>query len=123
MKIILNILLFCLPISIAGNLSAAPLSFECKYDSYSDKSGKHKFVEDLAFKILWDAARNSSYIMGNNGSEKLDVVDSVGSVTFIEKTLSGNIMTTSINKKTMESVHSRNTLGIPSQSYGKCIQK
>lgn len=61
--------------------------------------------------------------MGNNGSEKLDVVDSVGSVTFIEKTLSGNIMTTSINKKTMESVHSRNTLGIPSQSYGKCIQK
>lgn len=123
MKVLFNTLIFGLFISISSQTYSSPISFECKYEGYSDKSGKHSFMEALSFKIIWDAARNSSYIIGNNGSEKLDLVDSSDSVTFIEKTISGNVMATSINKKTMESVHSRNTLGIPSQSYGKCIQR
>lgn len=123
MKVLLSILIFALFISISSHSYSSPISFECKYEGYSDKSGKHVFTEPLSFKILWDVARNSSYIIGNSGSEKLDFVDSSDSVTFIEKTISGNVMTTSINKKNMESVHSRNTLGIPSQSYGKCIQR
>jgi hypothetical protein len=103
-------------------VNASPITFECKYVNYSDESGNHHFSEPLTTKYVWDKAKKNAYTIGNLGTEEVSVVEGKGITTFIEVTLSGNVMTTTINNKG-KSVHSRHSEGIPSQSYGTCIQK
>jgi len=66
-------------------------------------------------------------MVAKNGSvDVITVINSQGGVTFIEKTLTGNIMTTSITDGG-KSVHSRNSIVagelVPSQYYGSCYKQ
>jgi hypothetical protein len=95
------------------------ISFECNYSTYSNATGKHNFVEKLNFSLVWDRAKKTAYLLGNNGSAEINPIEGRnGKVTFIEVTDFGNVITTTIFE-TGDSVHSRN-LTTPSQAYGKC---
>jgi hypothetical protein len=60
-----------------------------------------------------------AYIIGNNGTEPVQVVKGAKRISFIEITPNGNVNTTTI-RESGESIHSRHNAGLPSQSYGKC---
>ena len=101
---------------------ALPVTYDCTYTKYSDEKGLHNFTESLTPKYVWDKVKKTAYLIGNIGTEEVTAIEGVNLVTFIEVTAVGNVMTTAINSKGV-SVHSRNTQGMPSQSYGTCTVK
>ncbi|ENM5934270.1 hypothetical protein CTB58_002091 [Vibrio mimicus] len=119
--------LFCLTLLSVSTLSFATTTMECTYTKYSDPEGLHETDKDFVLRYLLDLEANKAYVLGNNGSNEVAIINGSDQVTFVEATGSGNIMTTTItaSKKT---VHSRNTVSfggdlIPSQYYGHCVQK
>lgn len=121
MKLIV-IFLLLLPTLVHGETT----SYFCNYTSYSDQAGNHKVKKKFELKFIVDRASGKSYLIGNNGSTVVKLLESSNQLAFIEVTASGNIMTTSIDSK-LNSVHSRNWVGfgemLPSQYYGKCEAK
>lgn len=97
----------------------------CNYPTYSDQEGNHKVTKKFVLTFIVDKENKITYILGNQGSEKVKMIPSVfeDSISFIEITRSGNVMTTTIDS-TGASVHSRNTVIngriVPTQYYGKC---
>ena len=100
---------------------AEAVTFYCDYTSYSDEEGNHEVKDKFVLTFLVDG--DNAYIIGNNGSEPVEVVAGDGKVSFIEITATGNLMTTAITADG-KSVHSRNSIMfgdlIPSQYYGTC---
>jgi hypothetical protein len=106
---------------------SAPITFICKYDTYSDGDRNSKVEEDFILTFIDDRENKKAYILGNVATEEVNLIPNVsGSISYIEITGTGNVMTTTIDING-ESVHSRNTtiLGelVPSQYYGTCITK
>lgn len=102
------------------NVSAAPVSYKCSYSKYSDERGKHNYSEAFKVEYVLDKDKNVAYVIGNLGINEVKFVEGDKIVTFIETTLSGSVMVTSITSNGV-SVHSRHSKGIPSQSYGMCV--
>ena len=100
-------------------------TINCNYDSYSDENGNHKMKEKLILTFIIDKIRGIAYVIGNEGKDRVRMIKSgVGkSISFIEITGVGNIITTSIDS-TGESVLSRNIIIngeiAPTQCYGEC---
>jgi len=118
MKIIVA-LLFLLPATAFADTTA----FLCSYNSYSDQKGNHKVKNKFELNFIVDKATGKSYLMGNNSSSEVKMLESSDQIAFLEVTSTGNIMTTAIDSK-QNTVHSRNTVIsgeiVPSQYYGKC---
>jgi hypothetical protein len=106
---------------------AQTITYYCKYPLYSDESGSHQAEDDFSLTFLMDNQTGKSYMTGNNGTSAVQVVDDgFDTFTFIEETIMGNVMVTTITPD-LKSVHSRNStlLGelLPSQYYGTCEKR
>ncbi|MCE9927550.1 MULTISPECIES: hypothetical protein [Aeromonas] len=101
-------------------------TYSCNYTSYSDQEGRHRVKERFELNFIIDKAAGKSYLLGNNGSSEVKMLESDDQLAFLEVTTSGNVMTTAIDSK-LNTVHSRNSVlfgeMIPSQYYGKCTVK
>lgn len=86
----------------------------------------HEVNKRFELNFIVDKAAGKSYLLGNNGSYKVQLLESSDQLAFFEITATGNIMTTAIDRK-LNSVHSRNSVMfgemLPSQYYGKCEVK
>ena len=97
----------------------------CNYHSYSDENGNHKLNETLVLTFIIDKINGAAYVVGRNGKDRVRVIPSGvrGSMSFIEVTGAGNVITTAIGSDG-ESVHSRNIIIngkiTPTQCYGEC---
>ena len=102
---------------------ADPTTYSCNYISYSDEQGNHKLKDKFILNFIVDKAAGKSYLLGNNGSSEVMLLESNDQLAFLEVTASGNLMTTAIDSK-LNSVHSRNAVLsgkiLPSQYYGNC---
>jgi len=104
MRIVL-ILLVLLPSIALGDTS----TFFCTYNSYSDQAGKHRQKKIFELKFIVDRKTKISYMVGNNVSAEVLLIDYETQLAFLKKTPTGRMMTTVINRKG-DSVHSRNTV-------------
>lgn len=119
MKLITCLLLF-LPAAVT---LADTTTYSCNYTSYSDQEGNHKVKEKFELNFIVDKATGKSYLLGNNGSSEVKMLEIGDQLAFLEVTATGNLMTTAIDSK-LNTVHSRNSVMfgemLPSQYYGKC---
>ena len=119
-KNLLALVFLFLPISTV----AAPVTFVCDYETFSDEEGNHAVKGEFVLTFLVDGEK--AYMIGNNGSEPVQLLAGDEYVSFIEVTAAGNIMTTAITSDGT-SVHSRNSIMfgdlIPSQYYGTCVSR
>ena len=106
--------------------AAANRTLTCSYSAWSDENGLHDVSKEFKLVFVIDDDTEKSYMIGNNGSTDVLLVEKTDQVGFIEVTDTGNIVTTAIDKS-LKSVHSRNSiiLGelVPSQYYGSCKQQ
>ena len=117
-------------LAIASLVPASVFANTNSYDCLFDRRASPEGVERDSFKMVFvvDKATNKAYTVGNAGSSDVEMIENLdGGLSFIERTLTGNVMVTAINFKTMNAVHSRSTVFkediVPSQYYGKCIAK
>lgn len=110
----------------SGSAIADTTTYICDYPTYSDQEGNHKVTNKFVLTFIVDKDANKSYMLGNNGSTEIRMLESSDQIAFFEVTSTGNIMTTAIDAN-MNSVHSRNSVMfgelIPSQYYGTCQKK
>ena len=121
MKLIAT-LFFLFPVLVYADTT----TYSCNYTTYSDQEGNHKVEKKFELNFIVDKAAGKSYVLGNNGSTEIKLLESSDQLAFIEVTSTGNIMTTAIDSK-LNSVHSRNSVMfgemLPSRYYGKCEVK
>lgn len=102
---------------------AAPVTYQCEYQTFSNASGLHHPREAFRLTFLTDSATKRAYIIGQLGSEPVKLVPNTHGLTFVETTQTGNVMVTAIAENGT-SVHSRGTnlSGeiVPAQYYGEC---
>ncbi len=95
----------------------------CNYQKYATSEGVQSVKKPFVLTFIIDSKNDAAYLVGNNGSSKVQAIPGGGGITFIEITGSGNIMTTTVDSKGV-SVHSRHTQiegeVVPSQYYGVC---
>jgi hypothetical protein len=105
--------------------AAGPTTFFCDYQTFADGTGVQRVKGKFELTFIVDANENKAYVVGNNGSNPVQVVPGSEGVTFIEVTDAGNVMITTIARQ--KSVHSRSTMMsgglVPSQYYGTCLQR
>ena len=105
---------------------SATETYVCSYPTYSNEDGKHKLSEKFELTFMVDRSSGKSYMIGNNGSTEVTLLEISGQLSFLEVTGTLNLVTTAIDSS-LNSVHSRNTVLsgelIPSQYYGKCSNK
>jgi hypothetical protein len=105
---------------------AATLTIECTYSTFSDKDGRHAVSDPFEQTFIIDSEKESVYVIGDQGSGKVDQVAGEDGLSFIEITDNGSVITTTFDSQGA-SVHSRNTtlngILIPSQYYGRCLFK
>ena len=101
-------------------------TFICNYEQFASPDGLEKSKEKFVLTFIVDRDSNKAYVLGNNGSEEVKLLETSERLVFIELTATGNIMTTTIDSK-LQTVHSRHTVVfgelLPSQYYGNCIIK
>lgn len=121
MKLIATLLLLLPVLAYAGTTT-----YSCNYTTYSDQEGNHKVEKTFELNFIVDKPAGKSYLLGNNGSTEVKLLESNDQIALLEVTASGNFMTTAIDSK-LNSVHSRNSVMfgeiLPSQYYGKCEVK
>ena len=107
---------------LPNSVLAYPVTYSCDFDTYSDENGLHA-AESFRLIFIRDDQKDTTYMLGNNGSVEVAYFRASDSVNIIEQTSVGNIMVTTITDKNI-AVHSRNSvlLGdlIASQYYGSC---
>jgi hypothetical protein len=95
----------------------------CTYSSYASDKGVYELDEDLVLRFVIDKATDKAYLVGDNGTSEVQMIQSRAGISFLEVTGSGNLMTTAVDLSGT-SVHSRNALLdgglVASQSYGWC---
>jgi hypothetical protein len=105
------------------NLSAATLTYDCKFTTEASPKGLRKLQKSFDLKVMSDTLTNKSYVVGNAGIEPVHAIANDGGISFIEITGSGNVQVTAVTK-IGDAVHSRNSIMsgdlVPSQYYGKC---
>ena len=105
-------------------VGAAITTYTCDYGSFSDSDGNHLVNDPFILTFIVDSDTEKAYMKGNQGAANVLIVQGSSSLTFIEVTDAGNVMTTTIDSEA-NSVHSRNTVLfgelVPSQFYGTCI--
>ena len=109
---------------LCSSAYAAPTTIICNYDKYSNNEGIHD-AKEFKLTFIIDNEKETYYLLGNNGTEKVHPINNNEGISFLEVTATGNVMTTTIDSN-KTSVHSRHTvIGglIPSQYYGACIYK
>lgn len=123
MRQILNFLLLLLFSTFTWGATA---SFECRFNLEATPKGLAMQTPLFELRFISDDEKKSAYLMGNNGSAEVKIIQNAGGISFVEVTTSGNVMVTTITKSG-DAVHSRNTLMqsqlVPSQYYGKCAVK
>ena len=101
---------------------AYPVTYTCEFDTYSDEEGLHA-AESFKLIFIRDDQRDTTYMLGNNGSVEVAYFRTSESVNIMEQTATGNLMVTTITDNN-DAVHSRNSviLGdlVASQYYGSC---
>lgn len=108
---------------ISPQVSASAVEFQCDYKQVASPDGV-ELIGKFALRFTLDTLTDEAFFVGNNGVANVVPVANNYGITFIEKTDSGNIMTTTINTTDGESVHSRNSIIsgglVPTQYYGTC---
>jgi len=98
----------------------------CDYTNYASDDGFHKVKDKFVLTFVVDESKGVSYMIGNQGSTEVKMLNSEQGFTFIEITGVGNVMTTTLDFKG-NTCHSRNSvvLGklIPTQYYGTYTMK
>ena len=100
-------------------------TYVCDYKTFSDnEDGLQEVDSPFVLIFVVDNENGKAAIVGNSWSEEVTIIaNDGGGLTFVEITVSGNVMTTTCDSSG-KSVHSRNSvlLGelIPSQFYGRC---
>jgi hypothetical protein len=121
MKYILFLVMF-----FSVNALSETITYECQFINFSDSKGNHKEKKPFALTYLIDGDTKKAYLLGNAGSSEVIPIVGDGQISFIEVTVTGNVMTTTIVGG-LHAVHSRNSamLGqlLASQYYGSCIEK
>ena len=116
--------------AIAGAASTKPVSFVC---TFAAQELTLTFVVDIAKAKPDDAGRmvGTAVLVGNAGTETVDMIVGANAVSFIERVVTGAVQTTTVQLKTLAAVHSRHTLMsadgkgefVPSQARGSCERK
>jgi len=105
---------------------ADTVTYICNYPTWSNNTGIHKVKEKFEANFIVDEEAGKAYMLGNNGSVAVKLLESNDQLAFIQITATGNIITTTITSQ-LKSVHSRNVVIfgelLPSQYYGKCEVK
>ena len=108
---------------ISPQVSASAVEFQCDYKQVASVDGLEP-AGKFALRFTLDTLTDDAFLVGNNGVADVVPVANHYGITFIERTSSGNIMTTTINTTDGESVHSRNSIIagglVPTQYYGNC---
>ena len=109
--------------SVSASASASVDTYFCDYPTYSDERGNYKTKGSFSMSFIVDKVSKKNYMLGKRSVE-VAMFRSPGQIAFIERTVSGSVMTTSITDD-LSSVHSRNSVVygqiVPSQYYGKCV--
>lgn len=116
--------------AIAGAASPKPVSFVC---TFAAQKLTLTFVVDIAKAKPSDAGEmvGTAVLVGNAGTETVDMIVGANAVSFIERVVTGAVQTTTVQLKTLAAVHSRHTLMgvdgkaefVPSQASGSCERK
>ena len=118
------ILIALVTFGLSPIVSAEITTYICDYKTYSDEDGNHAVDKPFVLTFIIDSETGKAYMKGNLGTEDVQIVSGDDSLTFIEITDAGNVMTTTIDPEA-NSVHSRSPVLfgelIPSQYYGACI--
>jgi hypothetical protein len=122
-----NIIFIIIAIMIYQSAPASDMdTLICEYPTYSDADGNHIAKSEFKLTFVIDKKENVAYLVGNQGSAKVNFMKSINGLSFLEVTGAGNLMTTAVDTSGY-SVHSRNTLIagkiVASQYYGKCVFK
>ena len=101
-------------------------TFICGYEQFATPDGLEKPKRKFVLTFIVDRSSHKAYVLGNQGSEEVKLLETSEQLVFIELTATGNIMTTTIDSK-LQTVHSRHSVLfdglVPSQYYGNCIIK
>ena len=123
LSLIIGFLFFILSTSnLRSESDSVNLDITCTFDRVAFQTGvvANHPSSFPPFKILWKIGEPKAFLIGNAG--KIEVMATIGddSINFIQ--LEPIVTTTTINLKTSEVVHSRNTILmgnlVPSQYYG-----
>lgn len=121
-NILATVILSFLPILALAETT----TFVCDYKTWSDEDGNHPVKSEFVLTFLIDGDSGKAFMIGNNGSEEVQVFGGDDSISFVEITATKNIMTTAIANDG-SSVHSRNSVMfgdvVASQYYGNCVSK
>jgi len=118
-------ILFCLILLWSASAFAATATFKCTFSTFSDRKAVGQKAEDgLPMTFLVDSKAGKAYVIGNNGSNEVVLVQNQDGFTLVEITGTGNVMVTAITFGG-QAVHSRHSMVskseiIPSQYYGRC---
>jgi hypothetical protein len=122
--ILVATLLLLFPIVLLAEEAAYTLN--CSFPTAVNKEGKKS--QEFGFQILMDMSEDGmkAYVIGSMATVPLVVIPGNGFFTFIEKTSTGNVMTTTFIFGTGEAVHSRHSvmkgnLALATQNYGQCM--
>ena len=122
----MNNLIIAVLLMISANAMAETSSFLCKYSVEASPKGLTKQSTPFELRYIFDSSTQKAYLMGNVASSEVQAIENARGISFIEVTLTGNVMVTSITRAG-DSVHSRNSIIleklIPSQYYGKCVKQ
>jgi len=107
-------------------VNAEITTFFCDYETWSDNEGNHAVNRPFVLTFIVDSETDKAYMKGNLGTEDVLIITGDNSLTFIEVTDVGNVMSTTVDPEG-NSVHSRNSVILgeltPSQYYGSCIRQ
>ena len=67
-------------------LQAQTITYVCDYKTTSDEEGIHPVNDPFMLTFIVDSEEGNSYMLGNNGTERVIAVEGDGAVTFIEIT-------------------------------------
>lgn len=118
-------LLIAITLLITNFAQAKSNALVCHYPIFGSEAGLKKYGKSFELKLRFDVQSGYATLIGEGGTAKLKMIKSrdKGSLTFIEITPSGNVMTLTVDAHD-KSVYSRNTTISgklnASQSYGTC---
>jgi hypothetical protein len=118
------VLLLIIAVMTSAPACGEPLTYTCRYETYSNEKGLHKVQDEFKLVFVVDASKGSAQQLTDRGKFDVEMMPALhGGMTLVELIDGGKVLTTSIDKSG-RSVHSRNIIVeghiAPSQYYGKC---
>jgi len=117
-------LLWVVAVMMSAPAFGEPLTYTCRYESYSNEKGLHKVQDEFKLVFVVDSSKGSAQQLTDRGKFDVEMMPALhGGMTLVELIDGGKVLVTSIDKSG-RSVHSRNIIVeghiAPSQYYGKC---